>query len=146
VKQLISALLLTATIMGIRVPISQAQIPPFPSGQIQKEDGVPIPPGIDLTEAQKEQLKAIHASFRARLDGILTPEQRQALETARQAGKTPPEVMQSLNLSDEQKTQLQAEMKSLKSQVFGILTPEQKQKLRQLRQQQGGAPFSFIQR
>jgi periplasmic protein CpxP/Spy len=135
VKQLISIILLTLTVMGVNAPISRSQMPPTPLAQMQEEDGVPMLPGIELTEAQKEQLKAIHTSFRDRLDGILTPEQRQSLETARQAGKTPPEVMQSLNLSGDQKQQLQAAMKSLKSQVFAILTPEQQQKFRQLQQQ-----------
>jgi Spy/CpxP family protein refolding chaperone len=91
-------------------------------------------------------LKAIHTSFRDRLDGILTSEQRQSLETVREAGKTPPEAMASLNLSTAQKNQMQAAIKSFQGQVFSILTPEQKQKLRQLRQQQGGVPFSLRQR
>lgn len=107
--------------------------------------------GIELTDAQKEQVAAIDKEFAEELrklnetrGAILTAEQktaeRDAQKAAKAAGKTPAEtkaaVDAALKLTDEQKTKMQEFQKT--QQAFNakvienlrkILTPEQQEKL-----------------
>ena len=84
--------------------------------------------GIELTDAQKEQLRAIHE---ANKPDEATMAEIRAIHEARKAGT---------ELTAEQKERLQAihasmraKQESVKAQIMGILTPEQKQQLETLR-------------
>jgi periplasmic protein CpxP/Spy len=89
---------------------------------------------LNLTEAQKTQMKAIHESAKARRQSVLTPEQRTLIEKARQSGDRKG-VMKSLNLTDAQKQQMKAIAEDTKAQMKNILTPTQQQQLEQMKQQ-----------
>ena len=106
---------------------------------------------MDLSEDQKEKLGKIRDDFevkkqeiQGKLAELLTEEQKQtakdALDSARQAGKKGREVYQSLEASlkitDEQKQKMEPIGKELQKlvsdtmkQVVEVLTPEQKETL-----------------
>jgi|SRR5579883_1865884 Spy/CpxP family protein refolding chaperone len=85
---------------------------------------------LNLTDAQKEQIKQIHESAKEQIDAILTQDQKDQLQQARQQHTRP-----SLNLSDEQKAQIKKIRQDAQSQIEALLTPEQQQQLQQWHQQ-----------
>jgi protein CpxP len=89
---------------------------------------------LNLTEAQKTQMKAIHENAKARRQSVLTAEQRAVMEQARQSGDRKG-VRKSLNLTDAQKQQLKAIAEDTKAQIKNVLTPAQQQQLEQMKQQ-----------
>ena len=84
--------------------------------------------GIELTEAQKAQIKAIHdANKPSEAQMAEMKAKREAFREARKAGTA---------LTEEQKTQMKAErsarkakMEQVHAQILAILTPEQKAQL-----------------
>lgn len=89
---------------------------------------------LNLTEAQKAQMKAIRESAKTRSQSVFTPEQRAIMEQARQSGDRKG-VKKSLNLTDAQKQQLKAIAEDTKTQMKNVLTPAQQQQLEQMQQQ-----------
>lgn len=83
--------------------------------------------GIELTDAQKEQIKAIHEANKPSAElQAQHREQMKAFREARKAG----------TLTEEQKTQMKAfrderitKMQAVRAQIEAILTPEQKAEL-----------------
>ena len=94
---------------------------------------------LNLTEAQKTQMKAIHASAKTRRQSVLTPDQLAIMEQSRQSGDRKG-VRKSLNLTEAQKTQMKAIGEDTKTQMKKILTPAQLQQLEQMKQQRQGNP------
>jgi len=88
---------------------------------------------LNLTDAQKAQLKTIHENAKTQRQSVFTPEQRAIMEQARQSGDRKG-VRKSLNLTDAQKQQLKAIAQDTITKVDNVLTPEQKQQLAQFRQ------------
>lgn len=89
---------------------------------------------LNLTEAQKTQMKTIHESAKARCNNVFTVEQRAIMAKARETGDRKG-VRKQLNLTDAQKQQLRAIGEESKTQMKAILTPEQQQQMEQLKQQ-----------
>ncbi|MEA5478862.1 Spy/CpxP family protein refolding chaperone [Pseudanabaena galeata UHCC 0370] len=89
---------------------------------------------LNLTEAQKAQMKSIRESAKARHQSVLTAEQRAIMEQARQSGDRKG-VRNSLNLTDAQKQQMKAIAEDTKTQMKNVLTPAQQQQLEQMKQQ-----------
>jgi Spy/CpxP family protein refolding chaperone len=89
---------------------------------------------LNLTEAQKTQMKAIRESAKTRRQSVLTAEQRAIMEQARQSGDRKG-VKKSLNLTDAQKQQMKAIGEDTKAQIKNVLTPAQQQQLEQMKQQ-----------
>ncbi len=89
---------------------------------------------LNLTEAQKTQMKAIRESSKTRMQNVFTPEQRAKLEQARQSGDRKG-AWQSLNLTEAQKQQMKAIRQETQAQISNLLTPEQKQQMEQMKQQ-----------
>jgi protein CpxP len=85
---------------------------------------------LNLTDAQKAQIKQIHEATKQKIDAILTPDQKAQMQTARQQHQKP-----KLNLTDAQKAQIKTIRQAAQSQIKAILTPDQQQKLDTLRQQ-----------
>ncbi len=85
---------------------------------------------LNLTPDQKNQIKQIRESAKQQRDAIFTPEQKTALQQARQQHKRP-----QLNLSSDQKAQLKQIHESTRSQIKALLTPQQQQQLEQMRAQ-----------
>ncbi len=97
---------------------------------------------LGLTDAQKTQIKDIRSNSRTQMEAILTSEQKQQLEAAKQArqgqprqargqGERPNKGWASLNLTPEQKTQMRQIRESEKNQIQAILTPQQQQQFKQ---------------
>ncbi len=110
-----------------------AQTPSAPTGNYQKR-GI----NLNLTDAQKAQLKQIRESTRSQIDAILTSEQKAQLAAAkqqRQQGQKPQKNWAALNLTAEQKTQMRAIRADAKQKMNAVLTAEQRQQLQQQRQQ-----------
>lgn len=85
---------------------------------------------LNLTDAQKAQMKQIHDSTRQQIDAILTSDQKEQMRLAKQQRQRP-----NLNLSADQKAKIKQIRQNAKSQMDALLTAEQKQKLQELRQQ-----------
>jgi periplasmic protein CpxP/Spy len=85
---------------------------------------------LNLTDAQKAQMKQIKEASRQKMDAVLTTAQKEQMRVAKQNKQKP-----NLNLSDEQKASLKAIREDSKRQMDAVLTPEQLQKLQALRQQ-----------
>ncbi len=87
--------------------------------------------GISLTSDQKSQIEQIHQSTHAKLDALMTAEQKTQLENARQQGQDPHQALDSLNFTDDQKAKAREILQSSRKQIDAILTPEQLQQVRQ---------------
>lgn len=100
---------------------------------------------LNLTDAQKEQMRAIKQETRAQIQEVFTPEQRAQLETMKQnrqaqngqgqARQGRRGGMASLNLTDDQKARIKQIMETQKSRMDQVLTAEQRQQLEQMRSQ-----------
>jgi len=83
---------------------------------------------LNLTDAQKAQIKQIHSSTETQINAILTPEQQAQKQQARLQHTRP-----QLSLSADQKAKIKAIRQNGQSQIKAVLTPEQQQQLQQLR-------------
>ena len=90
---------------------------------------------LNLTEAQKTQMKAIRESAMARRQSVLTAEQRAQVEQMRQSGNRGGWGKNSLNLTEAQKQQMKAIMEDSKKQMENVLTAEQKAQLQTMKEQ-----------
>ena len=86
-------------------------------------------PDLNLTSEQEAQLRALQEETRSQMDAILTPEQREMLETAREQRQRP-----RLNLTTEQRQQMQDIREASQAAHDAILTPEQRQQIDEHRQ------------
>ncbi|MBH8555113.1 P pilus assembly/Cpx signaling pathway, periplasmic inhibitor/zinc-resistance associated protein [Nostocaceae cyanobacterium CENA357] len=94
---------------------------------------------LELTDTQKAQMQSIRNDTRAKMEAILTPEQKAKLAAAkaqRQAGQgqRSRKGWGELNLTEAQKTQMRQIKESSKQQMQAILTPEQQAKLKELQE------------
>lgn len=103
---------------------------------------------LNLTDAQKQQMRQIKEETRAQIQEVLTPEQRAQMETmkqnrqgqngqrqARQGQGRRGGMMASLNLTEEQKARIKEIMQSQKARMDQVLTAEQRQQIEQMRSQ-----------
>jgi periplasmic protein CpxP/Spy len=89
---------------------------------------------LNLTETQRNQMKAMREAGRAEMERIFTPEQQAKLKAAKAEGRGDRKaIMQSLNLTDAQKTAIKALKQRQRLSIEAILTPEQKAQLAQKR-------------
>jgi len=89
---------------------------------------------LNLSEDQKQQLKALRAGIAQKVQSVLTEEQRAKLAAAKQSGQYKG-VWKSLGITADQKQQLQGIRKNYKEQSLAILTPEQRSQLEQTKAQ-----------
>jgi len=100
---------------------------------------------LGLSEQQKNQMQEIRRNSRTKMEAILTPEQLQQLQAAKQERQGQPRQQRgqgqrskmgfaSLNLTEEQKTKMREIRESEKNQIQAILTPEQQQQLKQFQE------------
>jgi periplasmic protein CpxP/Spy len=116
-------------------PTAAASQRPQAAPEIQK-----LMTELKLTDQQKADLLKAAQDRRAKVQGILTADQRKKITAARQAGQSPQAVMQSLNLSTQQKTQLQQLAQTHRQQVQTILTDAQRKLLKNRLEQLAGSP------
>lgn len=132
--------------------LSLTAVPFAVNAQINPQTPTQVKPGrnglferLGLSEQQKSQIQEIRRNTRAQMEAILTPEQKQQLEAAKQArqsqtrqqtpqGQRPKRGFASLNLTEEQKTKMREIKESEKNQIQAILTPEQQQQLQQFQE------------
>lgn len=81
---------------------------------------------LSLTDSQKNQIEQIFTSTRSQIQNVLTPEQREQLQTVKQRGMKNRGVFRSLNLSEEQKQQIKNIRQNNRQQISQILSPEQR--------------------
>lgn len=98
-------------------------------GRVRKGDAWK---NLNLTEAQKAQIKTIRESAKTQRQNVLTAEQRAKIAEARQSGDRKG-VRKSLNLTDAQKQQMKAIGESTKAQIKNVLTPAQQQQMEQMK-------------
>ncbi len=143
------AIALTLTTIPFAVQAETASSSPLLLAQTPKKERGPWQE-LGLTDAQKNQIQAIHRNTRAQMEGILTPEQKAKLEAAKQARQAQRQAGQGqrqpgerrgsrnkfaeLNLTEQQKTQMRQIRESSKQQIQAVLTPEQQAKLKQLQE------------
>lgn len=87
---------------------------------------------LNLTDAQKAQLKQIRESTKSKIRAVLTTEQQTQFDAARQATGKRGGIMKSLNLTSDQKAQIKDIMKASREQMKSVLTPEQQAQLQQM--------------
>ncbi|MCS6804142.1 MAG: Spy/CpxP family protein refolding chaperone [Acidobacteriota bacterium] len=108
-----------------------------PGGRRHRRLAARIARRLDLTEAQKEQIKAIHQAEKQTIKPLL--DQLQAIHRQLRAmtGSEPFNEAQVRALA-EQKAKVIAELtvarERIKSKVMAVLTPEQRAKLNQMRE------------
>lgn len=95
---------------------------------------------LNLSDAQKQQLRQIEQDTRTQMQAVLTSEQQEKLKTLIQQNRQGnrqkhQDVWSQLNLSDAQKTKIQEIRQAQKTQMDAVFTPEQKQQMQQMRQQ-----------
>jgi Spy/CpxP family protein refolding chaperone len=94
--------------------------------------------GLDLTDAQKAQVKEIMEASKAKVQPLRESMKanRQKLQAATENGKFDEAAVQALaNENASLSAQLLVERSRVKSQIFNILTPEQREKAAQLKSQ-----------
>jgi periplasmic protein CpxP/Spy len=89
---------------------------------------------LNLTDAQKAQMKSLRESTKSQIEAILTADQKAKLQAAKGDRSNRRQVWQSLNLTDAQKAQMKQIRAAAKQQMETILTPEQRQQMQQMRQ------------
>jgi periplasmic protein CpxP/Spy len=85
---------------------------------------------LNLTDAQKAELKTIRDSARQQMEEVFTADQKTQMQQARQQRQRP-----NLTLSAEQKSKLESIRRDTKIKIDAVLTPGQKQKPQQTRPQ-----------
>lgn len=117
---------------------------------------------LNLTDDQKAQIKKLHEETRAKIEGVLTADQKAQLEAwkqqrkaewqarkqagqSQQPGGQPGQQgqrghraqgwMKALNLTDDQKAQIRAIKQAERKQMESILTPDQLAQLKARQQQ-----------
>jgi periplasmic protein CpxP/Spy len=93
---------------------------------------------LNLTEAQKAQLKQIRTETRAQMEGILTDSQKAQIKTMKESrgqGDRQKGGWKQLGLTENQKNQLKKIREEAKAKSDLIFTPEQKELMKKHRSQ-----------
>lgn len=100
---------------------------------------------LNLSAAQKAQLKSIHTATRSQISAVLTPDQQTQLNAALAANPNTPggakphhhgnrfmRALHSLTLSPAQHQQIRAIQKGQHAQMLAVLTPDQQSQLKSM--------------
>ncbi len=143
ISRLVSGVLIGILASAPLLPaIAQPASPPVvrPEGKRNK---------LNLTEAQREQMRQIRDWTRSQIDQVLTADQKQQLQAAReqnkqqlQQGQRPGkgqgqgrQKLNTLNLTDAQKERIRAIRQEARQRQEALLTPEQRQQAESQRQE-----------
>lgn len=89
---------------------------------------------LNLTDAQKTQMKQIREQTKSKIADLLTSDQQAKFNAAADGShESPMKTLKSLNLSADQKQKVQEIMRDQRQQIQAILTPEQQAKWKQHR-------------
>jgi Spy/CpxP family protein refolding chaperone len=131
IKKLLAIACVTLAVGAVTVPNLVSAQNTTPKQSQKRGDYKEVWKKLNLTEAQKAQIKTIHENAKTQRQNVLTAEQSAQI-TAAQSGDRKG-VRKALNLTDAQKQQMKAITESTKQQVEAILTAEQKQQIAKLR-------------
>lgn len=111
---------------------------------------------LNLTDAQKTQMRQIREATRQQIENVLTQEQKDKLRAAReqrreQRGQQQAQqggqrrgqrgqLWSTLNLTSEQQAQIQRIRQESRQKMQAVLTPEQQQQMQQMRQNRQNRP------
>jgi hypothetical protein len=93
---------------------------------------------LGLSDQQKEQILQLHRDTRAKIQSILTQEQRDQIQAAMQngQGKNPQALQQiTASITSDQKNQIRDLLQQEQSKIKDVLTPAQQQQWKQMREQ-----------
>ncbi len=133
-KRNLAIAILSVAVGGVAIPAivsAQSSTVQGTTTVAQKHEGGAFKQ-LNLTDAQKQQLKTIHENAKQQVEGVLTDDQRAKLADAIQSGNKKG-AMRSLNLTADQKQKIRDINKSVKEQSLAVLTPEQRNQLQQMR-------------
>ena len=87
---------------------------------------------LNLTDAQKAQMKQIREQTQGKIVALLSSDQQNQFKAANQGRhESPMKVLRSLNLSADQKQKVHEILNDQRQQIQAILTPEQQAKMKQ---------------
>jgi periplasmic protein CpxP/Spy len=93
---------------------------------------------LNLSEAQKAQLKQIHTETRAQMEAVLTDSQKAQIKTMKESrgqGDRQKGGWKQLGRTEAQKTQIKAIREAAKSKSDLVFTPEQRELMKKHRSQ-----------
>lgn len=135
-RSILSLSLLTL-FLGVAMPSYAQPDSPTPADTFSKR---PNRPRLNLSDAQKAQMRAIREKTQQQILAVLTPQQRSQVESAMQSGQFFGKAMRSLNLTDAQRQQILAIRQSSRQQRLAVLTPEQRAQVEQMRRNRPQRP------
>jgi len=128
------------TVSAVATPFVVKAQAPSQSAQTTQQHHQGKGAGINLSDAQKTQMREIAKETHDQIQAVLTAEQKEKLKTLMQnrqgqnrQGRQ--NVMAQLNLSEAQKTKIKEIMQAQKARMDNVFTPEQKQQMQQMRAQ-----------
>lgn len=138
-KKALAIACVTVAVGAVTIPnlVSAQNSAPETTSRVEKNKRGDGWKKLNLTDAQKAQIKTIQENAKTQRESVFTPEQRAKLEQARQSGDRKG-VWKTLNLTDAQKQQMKAIGQTTKDQMKAVLTPEQQQQLAQMKQERKG--------
>lgn len=96
-------------------------------------------PNLQLSQQQINTINQIRSITSTQVQNVLTPQQRQYIQTNLQAGRNPQQVFASIRLTQQQQNQIGNIMKNSQALMLRVLTPAQKRALVQWQaNRQGG--------
>jgi len=129
-KRIINTLLIgtmTLTIASLNIQPAQAQLNRSAFREMSRE--------LNLSRSEMREIAGIMRNFKSEVQEILTPEQFEQLQSAREQQPSQPptqdpqEVQEALNLTDDQLTQLAEIREEMVVALQAVLTPEQLERM-----------------
>ncbi len=129
-KRIINTLLIgtmTLAIASLNIQPAQAQFHRSAFREMSRE--------LNLSRSEMREIAGIMRNFKSEVQEILTPEQFEQLQSAREQQPSQPqtqdpqEVQEALNLTDDQLTQLAETREEMVMALQAVLTPEQLERM-----------------
>ncbi|EKU99921.1 hypothetical protein Lepto7375DRAFT_2007 [Leptolyngbya sp. PCC 7375] len=121
-KRIVNTLLIGTLALGLGSFNSQPA-----TAQLDRSTFREVAQELDLSRSQMRQVGGIMRDLNSELEEILTPEQLETLQSAReqQESQDPQELQEALNLTDTQSEQLAVAHAETVAELQEVLTPEQ---------------------
>lgn len=129
-KRIINTLLIgtmTLAIASLNIQPAQAQLNRSAFREMSRE--------LNLSRSEMREIAGIMRNFKSEVQEILTPEQFEQLQSAREQQQSQPptqdpqEVQEALNLTDDQLTQLAEIREEMVVALQAVLTPDQLERM-----------------
>lgn len=91
--------------------------------------------GLNLSQAQQEEIAKIRKETKAQISSVITPEQRAKMKAARQNNQDRRATRTAVNFSDAQKARLKEIRQSSKARIRAVLNEQQRQQFDQTMRQ-----------